>query len=64
MIWTDEENEIRELDNMINHTVETCKDCQWSNWEFGQKFFTCGHHLSNLHILAGAVIGQIIMTRK
>lgn len=47
MIWTQEESDLRELDNMITHTDETCKSCQWSNHSKGEKYFTCGHHLSN-----------------
>lgn len=47
MIWTEEESEIREIENMISYKDETCKTCQWCNHTKGQKFFTCGHHLSN-----------------
>jgi len=46
-IWTEEENELRQLDNLINRKNETCKTCQWSNWEKGDTFLTCGHHLQN-----------------
>lgn len=46
-IWTAEENEIRKIENMFDHTDETCKTCQWSNHEKGKKFFTCGHHIEN-----------------
>lgn len=47
MIWTEEENEIRQIENMINYQGQTCKGCQWSNWRPGDRFFTCGHHLDN-----------------
>lgn len=46
-IWTEEEDEIRQIDNLINYDGETCKGCQWSNWKKGDLFFTCGHHLDN-----------------
>ena len=47
MIWTEEENEIRQLDNMFNSKGKSCKSCNWCNWEKGQDFFTCGHHIEN-----------------
>ena len=47
MIWTKQENEERELNNMLNHKGETCKTCQWCNYEEGELFFTCGYHIQN-----------------
>lgn len=46
-IWTGEENELRELDNMMNPEGKSCKNCYWSGYEDGDIFITCGHHISN-----------------
>lgn len=46
-IWTEYENDIREMENMINRNGRTCKGCQWCNHEKDQEYFTCGHHVQN-----------------
>lgn len=46
MIWTEEENDIRELENMINRKGKSCSNCNWgAGGDTG--FVTCGHHLNN-----------------
>lgn len=47
MIWTEEENENRRLDNLFNRSDKSCKSCQWCNWNGKDEFFTCGHHYAN-----------------
>ena len=47
MIWTSEENEIREIDNLMNPKGKSCMNCYWSNADKGEKITTCGHHLQN-----------------
>lgn len=46
-IWTEEENDKREIENMIDHKGKSCKTCAWSLWEKDQEFVTCGHHYEN-----------------
>lgn len=46
-IWTEEENELRELDNILHPKGKSCKNCQWSTYEPGDEFITCGNHISN-----------------
>lgn len=47
MIWTEEEDDLRQFDTLTNYKGQTCRDCQWCNWEKGKTFFTCGHHIQN-----------------
>jgi hypothetical protein len=47
MIWTEEENEIRQIDNIMKPEGKSCINCQWSNADKGEKLTTCGHHLQN-----------------
>jgi ferritin-like metal-binding protein YciE len=47
MIWAEEENEIRQLENIMNTKGKSCMNCQWSNSDEGEKITTCGHHLQN-----------------
>lgn len=47
MIWTEEENEIRQLENIMNANGKSCMNCQWSNADKGESITTCGHHLQN-----------------
>jgi len=47
MIWTEEENQDRELENMLNYNGQTCKTCNWSGYNFGDTFITCGYHHHN-----------------
>ena len=47
MIWTEEENESRQLDNLMNPEGKSCGNCQWSNSKKSEKITTCGHHLQN-----------------
>lgn len=49
-IWTDEQNDIRELDNMLSPKGKYCKNCQWGTAEKGMEFTTCGHHLQNFSV--------------
>jgi hypothetical protein len=46
-IWTEDEDDLRQLDNLMNPKGKTCKNCQWSNYEKGDKTITCGHHIQN-----------------
>ena len=46
-IFTEEENEARQLNNMMNPQGKSCMNCHWSNADKGDKFTTCGHHLQN-----------------
>ena len=45
-IWTEEENELRQLDNIMNPEGKTCMNCQWSNAD-KEGLTTCGHHIQN-----------------
>ena len=49
MIWTEDENSIREVNNMISRKEKglTCKNCHWSGYENGDEYITCGHHHDN-----------------
>lgn len=47
MIWTEEENEIRQFENIVDPTGKTCANCQWSNGDGEDKIITCGHHIDN-----------------
>lgn len=46
-IWTEEEDEDRQIKNMINHEGKNCKNCYWSGYQKGEEFITCGHHYEN-----------------
>lgn len=46
MIWTEEENDIRGLENMINRKGKSCGNCNWGACG-DSEFVTCGHHLQN-----------------
>jgi len=35
------------MDNMLNHKGKSCKNCNWSSYEKGHEFITCGHHHQN-----------------
>ena len=50
MIWTEEENEIRKFENMINSKGKNCANCQWSIYEKGDEMTICGHHIENFSI--------------
>ena len=47
MIWTEEENEKRQINNVLNMAGKKCKNCLWSNYEPGDVIITCGHHHQN-----------------
>ena len=49
-IWTEEENSLREIDNMLHPEGKSCKNCQWGNAEGKEPFTTCGHHLQNFSV--------------
>ena len=50
MIWTEEENENRELQNILNPKGKYCSNCHWGNTQPGDDFATCGHHIQNFSI--------------
>lgn len=45
MIWTEEENSIRQMENLLNPKGKSCMNCQWSSAEKGEKITTCSYHL-------------------
>lgn len=47
MIWTEEENDIRQIKNLMNPKGKSCINCHWSNANKGDKITTCGHHFQN-----------------
>jgi hypothetical protein len=47
MIFTEEEDEIREIENILNNKGKTCINCHWSTATEGEGITTCGHHLEN-----------------
>jgi hypothetical protein len=53
MIWTEEENDLRTFDNMMNPDGKSCQNCQWGNGgmlegsEEDKEWVTCGHHHEN-----------------
>jgi len=47
MIWTEEEDQLRQIDNLLDAKGKSCKGCNWSGYEEGNEFITCGHHLQN-----------------
>jgi hypothetical protein len=49
-IWTEEENEIRVLENLMTPKGKSCMNCQWSNANKGDEFTTCGHHVENFSV--------------
>ena len=50
MIWTEEQNDKRQLENMLHPEGKSCKNCQWSNAEGKDVFTTCGHHIQNFSV--------------
>jgi len=46
-IWTEEQQNIRQLNNLIDYEGRSCKGCNWSGYEEGADFITCGHHYGN-----------------
>lgn len=47
MIWTEEENDIRQFENIMNPKGKSCRNCQWSNADKNENMTTCGHHIQN-----------------
>ena len=47
MIWTEEENEIRQLDNIMKPKGKSCMNCQWSNADKGESITTFGNQIKN-----------------
>lgn len=46
--WEKEDfQDIRIINNMMNHTNQTCKTCHWSGYEKGEDWITCGVHIQN-----------------
>jgi len=46
-IWTEEQEIVRQLKNLIDHEGRSCKGCNWSGYEEGADFITCGYHYGN-----------------
>lgn len=49
-IWTEDENSIREIENLMYPKGKSCKNCQWSGAKKGDKTITCGHHIQNFSV--------------
>ena len=51
MIWTSDENSLRELDTMTNPIGKSCANCHWGDAQVKKKdrtdWVTCGHHIQN-----------------
>lgn len=50
MIWTEQENELRQIENIMNPKGKRCGNCQWGKADKGQKITTCGYHIQNFSI--------------
>lgn len=50
MIWTEEENEDRVMDNLMDMKGKKCMNCQWSNADKTDTITTCGHHIENFSV--------------
>lgn len=50
MIWTEEQNESRQMDNMLDRKGKTCANCYWGNASKGDEFVTCGRHHQNFTV--------------
>ena len=50
MIWTEEENDMRTMDNLMDMKGKKCMNCQWSNADKGDTITTCGHHHENFSV--------------
>jgi len=46
-IWTEEQQIVRQLNNLIDDEGKSCKGCHWSGYEEGADFITCGRHYEN-----------------
>jgi hypothetical protein len=50
MIWTERENELRQIENIMNPEGKRCGNCQWSSAGKDEEITTCGHHIQNFSI--------------
>ena len=46
-MFTEEEEELRHINNMMNPEGKSCLNCQWGNAQASEDFSTCGRHLDN-----------------
>lgn len=46
MIWTEEEDSKRQLNNLLDRKGKSCKNCHWSG-SSKDDIITCGHHIQN-----------------
>lgn len=46
-IWTEDENDERTFQNMVNHKDKSCLTCYWGMTDEISDFVTCGHHHEN-----------------
>lgn len=51
-IYTEDEEMLRQLDNMIHSKGKSCKNCQWGNYDPKEPsdFVTCGTHIQNFKV--------------
>jgi len=47
MIWTEEEDSKRQLENLLNRKGKSCANCHWSSGAKDEVIITCGHHIQN-----------------